>query len=119
MTGFFDVIRNKPLAIRRRYTIVISLGLIAVIGGVWLMSFSANLKSHTTAVSDNKQSPFRALVQNFKQGYSDIKNNISESNPFSDENKNLAAVSTASTTMSTSTEATPAFGQVIIVDPEE
>jgi hypothetical protein len=119
MFKYIDQLREKPVAVRKRYALGISLACVTLIAGVWVVSITSKARNAQAVESGSKgPSPLSALVQNFSAGYSDIKKNISESNPFNDsatmvENEEPAqATSTASTT-----EETVPFGQVIISDP--
>ncbi len=90
-----DRLRKKPDAVRRKYAFGISLGLVAVIGGFWLNAFVSNLSSssQSATVESSAPSPLNAVSQNISEGYQSVKDNIANSNPFTNP---AAATSSAS-----------------------
>lgn len=115
MFHYFDQLREKPLAVRRKYTLLMSAGIVAVIGLVWLVGMVHRFTApheQAAAVAPETPSPLSSLLQNIVDGVGSVKADISENNPFTSQQIEPAAEPQA-------TSSEPASNQVIITDPEQ
>ena len=113
MLNFLDKLRQKPEKIRLRYAFGISLSVVIVLVIIWTVTLPGRFSKKNEQTTANEPSPLSALIQNIKGGISTLKENLSQTNPFTQ----TAAVSNSSTTASTATSS-DVYNNVIITDPQ-